>query len=180
MQLVRTWFYYEYCRVYLAYSGVGTRDLEEWLTPIHTWCGFLSVPRSLTWCLLWSIIVLLLLLYTIHFGEGHTGVSCMCCPIFTQGTICEKTFHSFQDVILLTYSKATSPSRTSIGLTKCDHLYWSKLHDELQFGGGREVLSSSTKRNALYTLLYLVHMIPVCSVVGRIAAILLYVLLHRY
>ena len=29
MQLVRTWFYYEYCRVYLAYSGVGTRDLEE-------------------------------------------------------------------------------------------------------------------------------------------------------
>ena len=29
MQLVRTWFYYEYCcRVYLAYSVVGTRDPE--------------------------------------------------------------------------------------------------------------------------------------------------------
>ena len=42
------------------------------------------------------------------------------------------------------------------------------------FLGGREILSSSTKRKALYTLLYLVHMIAVCSVVDRIAAILLY------
>ena len=36
MQSVRTWFYYEYCgRVYLAYSGVGIRDLEVRLTLIH-------------------------------------------------------------------------------------------------------------------------------------------------
>ena len=69
MQLVRTWFYYEYCcRVYLAYSVVGTRDPEVWRTLIHAWRRFLSVPRRFTWCLLWSIIVLLLLLYTIHLG----------------------------------------------------------------------------------------------------------------
>ena len=41
-------------------------------------------------------------------------------------------------------------------------------------GWGRAILSSSTKRKTLYTLLYLVHMIAVCSVVGRIAAMLLY------
>ena len=28
MQLVRTWFYYTYCCVYLAYSVVDTRDLK--------------------------------------------------------------------------------------------------------------------------------------------------------
>ena len=113
------WFYYEYCcRVYLAYSVVGTRDPEVWLTLIHAWRRFLSVPRRFTWCLLWSIIVLLLLLYTIHFGVGQTGISCMCYTIFMQGTICEKTFRSFQEVILLTYSETTSPSRTSIGSVK--------------------------------------------------------------
>ena len=181
MQSVRTWFYHAYCcRVYLACSVVGTRDLQAWLTLIHTWCRFLSVPRRLTWCLLWSAIVLLLLLYTIPFGEGHTGISCMCYPIFMQGIICEKTFRSFQHVILLTYSKTISPSRTSIGSTKCDHLYWAKLHDELLFGGGRAVLSSSIKRKALYTLLYLVNMFAVCSVVGSTAATLLYVPLDRY
>ena len=57
------------------------------------------------------------------FGVGHTGISCMCYTIFMQGTICEKTFRSFQEVILLTYSETTSPCRTSIGSTKCDHLY---------------------------------------------------------
>ena len=31
-----------------------------------------------------------------------------------------------------------------------------------------------------YALLYLVHVIAVCSVVGRIAAMMLYVLLDRY
>ena len=181
MQLVRTWFYYEYCcRVYLAYSVVGTRDPEVWRTLIHAWRRFLSVPRRFTWCLLWSIIVLLLLLYTIHFGVGQTGISCMCYTIFMQGTICEKTFRSFQEVILLTYSETTSPCRTSIGSTKCDHLYWGTLHGELHFGGGREIPSSSTKGKALYTRLYLVHMIAVCSVMGRIAAILLYALLDRH
>ena len=52
------------------------------------------------------------------------------------------------------------------------------MNDGLLFGGGdrgREILLSSTKRKALHTLLYLVHMIAVCSAVGRIATILLYV-----
>ena len=138
--------------------------------------SLLSVPRRFTWNLLWSIIVLLLPLHTIHFGEGHTGIIYMCYPIFVQGIICEKTFRRFQDVMLLTYSKAIFPSRISIGSTKCDHFYWgNKSHDELLFLGGMEILSSSTKRKALYTLLYLVHMIAVCSVVGLIAAVLLYI-----
>ena len=76
--------------------------------------------------------------------------------------------------MILTYSKGISPSRTSIGSTKCDHLYWGNLHDELLLGGESQILSSSTKRKAPYALLYLVHMIAVCSVVGRIAAMLLY------
>ena len=44
-------------------------------------------------------------------------------PHFNGGYFSEKTFRSFQDVILLTYSKVFSPSRTTIGSTKCDHLY---------------------------------------------------------
>ena len=99
----------------------------------------------------------------------------MCSPFSSKELFVKKTFRSFEDVIL-TYSKWISPSRTSIGSTKCDHFYWgNKSHDELLFLGGMEILSSSTKRKALYTLLYLVHMIAVCSVVGLIAAVLLYI-----
>ena len=99
----------------------------------------------------------------------------MCSPFSSKELFVKKTFRSFEDVIL-TYSKWISPSRTSIGSTKCDHFYWgNKSHDELLFWGGMEILSSSTKRKALYTLLYLVHMIAVCSVVGLIAAVLLYI-----
>ena len=43
-------------------------------------------------------------------------------PIVMNGITCEKTFLSFQDVTL-TYSKGTSPSRSSVGSTKCNHLY---------------------------------------------------------
>ena len=113
------------------------------------------------------------------WGGTHWNYIYMCYPIFVQGIICEKTFRRFQDVMLLTYSKAIFPSRISIGSTKCDHLYWGTLHDEFLFRGWWEILSSSTKGKAPYTPLYLVHMIAVCSVVGRIAAILLHVLLEQ-
>ena len=88
MQLLRSCFYYEYCRVYLASSVFGTRDIEVWLSLVHTWRRFLSATWRCTWNLLCSIIVLLLLLlllllYTIYFREGNTGISCMCSPIIT-------------------------------------------------------------------------------------------------
>ena len=41
--------------------------------------------------------VLQLMLYTIHFGEGNTGISCMCS---SMEFVCEKTFRGFQGVIL--------------------------------------------------------------------------------
>ena len=118
---------------------------------------------------------------TTDVNHWFWGGTCICSPIFIlyKELFCWSTFRSFQDVIL-TYSKGISPSRTSIGSTKCDHLYWGNLHDELLLGGESQILSSSTKRKAPYALLYLVHMIAVCSVVGRIAAILMYVLLDRY
>ena len=156
--------------MYLAHSVVGIRDLEVWLTLIYTWCRLLSV----TWRYLKYVVIDYFTTTAVH--HSFWGGTCICSPIFIlyKELFCWSTFRSFQDVIL-TYSKGISPSRTSIGSTKCDLFCWgNKLHDELLFGGGREILSSTKRKAIQYALLYLVHMIAVCSVVGRIAAIVLY------
>ena len=129
--------------------------------------------------MLWSIIVLLLLLYTIHFGEGHTGISCMCYPIFMQGIICEKAFRSFQDVKILTYSNTHCPSRTSIGSTKCHHLFEvSCMMSYFLEGGGKFYRHQPREWHYIHCGTWYIWLL--CSVVGRIAAILMYVLLDRY
>ena len=181
MQLVLTWFYYENCcRLYLAYSVVGTHDLEMRVTLINTWCRFLSVP--------WGELEIYcdrLLYYYYYcctpFGGGTHWNFMYVLPhlharnyLWKKNSAASKMWYYWRTVTQFPRVELPSDLRSA---TICievscmmSYLFW----------GGREILSSSTKRKALYTLLYPVFMIAVCSVVDRIGTILLYVLLDRY
>ena len=113
--------------------------------------SLLSVPRRLAWNLLWSILCYYYLCTPFILGRDTPEFHICVTPYSCKELFVKKTIRSFQDVSLLAHSKAIFPSRFSIGSTKCDHLYWGKLHDELLFFWGGGILSSSTKRKAPYT-----------------------------
>ena len=180
MQLVLTWFYYENCcRLYLAYSVVGTHDLEMRVTLINTWCRFLFVP----WGELEIYCDRLLYYYyccTPFGGRTHWNFMYVLPHLHARNCLWKKNsaaskmWYYWRTVTQFPRVELPSDLRSA---TICIEV--SCMMSYL-FLGGREILSSSTKRKALYTLLYPVFMIAVCSVVDRIGTILLYVLLDRY
>ena len=103
----------------------------------------------------------------------------MCYPIFMQGIICENNIPQLPRCNVVDIQQSSFPEPNFHRIYEV-RPFILRLHDELIFFLGGGILSSSTKRKALYTPLYLVRAIVVCSVVGRIAAMLLYVLLDQY
>ena len=172
MQLVRTRLYYEYCcRLDLKVTYSNTYMMSFFVCPTEV--DLKSVV--INYCIATQ-------LYTIYFGEGHNEISCTCYAIFMQGIILWKkhsaaskmwyywrTVKQFPRVELLSDLRST---------TICIEISCMMSY----FFGGEGKLCRRQPRKRLYqvyTLLYLVHVIAVCSVAGRIATILLDVLLHR-
>ena len=66
-----------------------------------------------------------------HLLLRGTRCNLMCSSSCNKPLFVKNTFHRFDDAIL-TYNKEFVLSRTSIGSTKCKHVYYGQIHHELR------------------------------------------------